>query len=246
MACIVEKNNRYLAIIPARAGSKRIPNKNIKSLGGHPLIVWTIKAAKNSNSFVDILVSTDCEEIAKISKMAGALVPWLRPDEISSDTAKSSDVIAHATKWYEKEFGSIEAVMLLQPTSPFRTHKSIRKAIEIYEEQIIQNKKNSVISVAIAETHPAWTFVEKKGHFVPCMGWEILKLRSQELPKAYALNGAIYLITSERAKNGEDIISEDFIPYLMQNIYESIDIDTLEDWNTAVNCLNQGLIDITS
>lgn len=237
------KKNRYLAIIPARAGSKRIPGKNTKSLGGQPLIGWTIKAAKNSNSFVDILVSTDCEVTAKISKKAGALVPWLRPDELSSDTAKSTDVIAHATKWYEKEFGCIEAVMMLQPTSPFRTHKSIQEAIEIYEEQILQDKKNSVISVAIAETHPAWTFIDKSGNFEPCMGWEIFKLRSQELPKAYALNGAIYLITSERARNGENIVSEGFIPYLMQNDYECIDIDTIKDWNKAVNCLKQGLID---
>ena len=94
---------RILALITARGGSKRLPGKNIRSLGGKPLIVWSINIAKDIAEVVDILVSTDDTEIAEIAKNAGALVPWLRPSELATDTASSVDVFLHALKWYEEK-----------------------------------------------------------------------------------------------------------------------------------------------
>ena len=112
---------RILALIPARSGSKRVPDKNIRLLGGKPLIVWTIVMALGITGICDVLVSTDSIEIQTISSAAGAKVPWLRPDQIATDEASSVDVAIHALDWYEKECGEIGGLLLLQPTSPFRT-----------------------------------------------------------------------------------------------------------------------------
>ncbi|HIF59709.1 MAG TPA: acylneuraminate cytidylyltransferase family protein, partial [Rhodospirillales bacterium] len=123
---------RILALITARGGSKRIPGKNIRPLGGKPLIVWSINVAKDIAGIVDILVSTDDKNILEIAKSAGALVPWSRPPELATDTASSVDVCLHALAWYEKEIGRIDGLMLLQPTSPFRSRKSVLRGIELF------------------------------------------------------------------------------------------------------------------
>ena len=119
---------RLLAIVPARGGSKRLPRKNVLLLGGKPLIAWTIDAARDSGCFVDVLVSTDDAEIADRARAHGALVPWLRPPEFATDTARSIDVVLHALDWYERERGAVAGMMLLQPTSPFRTAGKIGRA----------------------------------------------------------------------------------------------------------------------
>ncbi len=125
---------RILAVIPARGGSKRLPRKNIRPLGGIPLIFWSINAAKGISEICDILVSTDDPEIAEVTKNTGALVPWLRPRELATDTAQSVDVCLHALEWYEKEKGKVDGLMLLQPTSPFRTRGSILRGIELFDK----------------------------------------------------------------------------------------------------------------
>ena len=99
---------RILALVTARAGSKRLPGKNIRPLGGKPLIVWSIDIAKNIREICDILVSTDCPDIAAVSQKAGAYVPWLRPAELATDTASSVDVAIHALDWYEAEKGAVD------------------------------------------------------------------------------------------------------------------------------------------
>ena len=98
-------DRRLLAIVPARGGSKRLPRKNLLPMGGKPLIAWTLDAAVQSGCFVDVLVSTDDAEIAEAALSHGALVPWLRPAEFATDTARSIDVVLHALDWYEREIG---------------------------------------------------------------------------------------------------------------------------------------------
>jgi CMP-N,N'-diacetyllegionaminic acid synthase len=223
---------RLLTLVPARGGSKRLPRKNVLSLGGRPLIRWTIDTARDSGVCDDALVSTDDEEIASVARQAGALVPWLRPAELASDSASSASVIAHALAWYERERGPIDAVLLLQPTSPFRTTRSIRDALRIYADQ--QGRvRNPVVSVSPATTHPAWTFTLQDGALRPSLGWEPLTLRSQELPPAYALNGAIYVIPAEDARAARPIVRAGVIPFVMTGARESMDIDTADDWALA-------------
>ncbi len=230
---------RILAIVPARGGSKRIPRKNLIPLGGRPLIHWTIEAARTSCVCDEVLVSTDDKEIAELARDAGATVPWLRPADLATDTARSSDVIAHALDWYEKSYGAVDAVLLLQPTNPFRSAASIRGAVRIYADQP-GPRQHPVVSVSPAASHPAWTFTCQGAELKPCFGWEPLTQRSQDLPPAYALNGAVYVIPAEDARAALPIVRPGLLPYVMTSQRESLDIDTEEDWAMALFWVNNG------
>ncbi len=120
---------KILALIPARGESKRLKNKNILDLGGKPLVNWSIEQAVAIENIVDVLVSTDSEKIAKVSKKAGAIVPWLRPKNLATDNASSVDVAIHAVDWYESQVCTIDGLLLLQPTSPFRSKATIEKQL---------------------------------------------------------------------------------------------------------------------
>jgi CMP-N-acetylneuraminic acid synthetase len=129
----MNKKLKILAIIPARSGSKGIPNKNIKKLSGRPLIYYTIKAALNSKLIDRIIVSSDSEKILKISEKLGAEIPFKRPKNISEDKSLAIEVIQHALNWLEKnEKYFPDAIIYLQPTSPLRTKKHINEAINIF------------------------------------------------------------------------------------------------------------------
>jgi CMP-N-acetylneuraminic acid synthetase len=221
---------RLLAIIPARGGSKRLPRKNVLHLGGKPLIAWSIDAARESGCFVDLLMSTDDAEIADVARAHGALVPWLRPAEFATDTARSIDVVLHALDWYERERGAVDGMMLLQPTSPFRTAATIRAAAERFRAL---GADAPVVGVSPAETHPAWTFSLAGSRMQPFCGWDSLKLRSQDLPPAYTLNGAIYVSTPGRLRATQSFYADDMHALVMTDRAESQDIDTAEDWDHA-------------
>lgn len=221
---------RLLAIVPARGGSKRLPRKNMLPLGGKPLIAWTIDAASQSGCFVDVLVSTDDEEIAAISRRHGSLVPWLRPAELASDTARSIDVVLHALDWYEQAHGAVDGLMLLQPTSPFRTGATIRAGAERFASL---GAGPAVVSVSPAEAHPAWTFLQEGERIRPACGWDSLTLRSQDLPPAYRLNGAVYVATPAQLRATQSFFAEDMNALVMPDPEESEDIDTPQDWARA-------------
>ncbi len=223
---------RILVLITARGGSKRLPGKNIRLLGGQPLIVWSINIAKNIPEVVEILVSTDDKEIAEIAKSAGALVPWLRPQKLATDTASSVDVCLHALEWYEKESGKVDGLMLLQPTSPFRSRKSVLQGVELFSS----NQHRPVIGVSEAKSHPMWCFEIENGIMRPFLR-EVngLHMRSQDLPSAYVVNGAFYLISPEEFRKQRLFYTENAVPLIAATPEESIDIDTEWDWKLAEN-----------
>lgn len=225
---------RLLAVVPARGGSKRLPRKNLLQLGDKPLIAWTLDAAVESQCFVDVLVSTDDEEIAETAKAYGALVPWLRPAEFATDTASSIDVVLHALDWYERERGTVNGVMLLQPTSPFRSSVTIKEAAVRFQEL---GADASVVSVSLAANHPAWTFSVAGSLMQPFCGWDSLKLRSQDLPPAYTLNGAIYVSAPARLRAMRSFYGHDMQALVMSDLIESQDIDTDEDWAIALRAV---------
>ena len=144
------KNKKFLAIIPARGGSKSIPNKNIMSICGKPLIAYTIEAAKQSKYIDEIIVSTDSDIIKMVAQQYGAKVPFLRPKELSNDTAKSIDVVMHVIDFYKENNISFDYVILLQPTSPLRTFKHLDDAIE----KLIESNSTSLVSVCEADENP--------------------------------------------------------------------------------------------
>ena len=114
---------KILAVIPARSGSKRLPKKNLARLGGDSLIKRSFDAVKGIKEVQDVLLSSDSEEIVRHGENIGLLAPWLRPSELSDDSAKTTDVVIHALSWYQSKFKKIDAVLVLQPTSPFRKKK---------------------------------------------------------------------------------------------------------------------------
>ena len=226
---------RLLALVPARAGSKRLPGKNIRLLGGKPLIVWSIEVAKSVAGICDVLVSTDDPAIAAVCEKAGALVPWLRPAELATDTASSVDVALHALGWYESEKGAVDGLLLLQPTSPFRTRETISKAIALFEKE---HGKHPVTSVSPASCHPAWCFRLNTQCMEPFLGWKNSKTRSQDLEPAYMLNGALYLIAPQILRRNLSFLATDCRPIVMGNAIECVDIDTELDWRVATAALN--------
>lgn len=226
---------KILAVVPARGGSKRLPGKNIKVLGGRPLIAWTIEEARASDVLLDIVVSTDDEAIAEVARIHGASVPGLRPEQLASDTASSVDVVLHALDRYEAVHGEVDGVMLLQPTSPFRTRQSIRKALELFQAQ----PSRPVVSVCGAAAHPAWCFRLSDDSLEPFLGWDFLTRRSQDLPPAYTLDGSIYLISPALLRETRRFVMPGVVPMVITDAFESLDIDTPDDWDMALNALER-------
>lgn len=225
---------RILALIPARGGSKRLPGKNIRMLGGKPLINWTIEVAKGIPAICEILVSTDDSEIASIAKAAGATVPWLRPKILSNDEATSVDVALHALDWYEAENGKIDGLLLLQPTSPFRKKSSILQGLQLFED----NNRSPVIGVSPVESSPFWTFKKEGKYIVPLLQNHSFGIRKQELPETFISNGSFYLVAPECLRRNRSFGEDKAVPLLNTNKKETIDIDTSWDFQLAIILMN--------
>jgi CMP-N-acetylneuraminic acid synthetase len=220
---------RILALITARGGSKRLPGKNIRPLGGKPLIVWSIDVVKDIPEICDILVSTDDPAIAAICSEAGAYVPWLRPASLATDTASSVDVALHALDWYEAERGAVDGLLLLQPTSPFRTKKTVRTGIELFNKNGLQ----PVLGVSPTHAHPMWTLKTEGEYLVPFMQEHGFGTRSQDLPPALVVNGSFYLISPAELRARRSFVGIKTLPLLIASPQEALDIDTEWDFKMA-------------
>ncbi|MCP6699710.1 acylneuraminate cytidylyltransferase family protein [Pseudomonas donghuensis] len=233
---------KILGIIPARGGSKRLPGKNIKVLDGRPLIAWTIEAALQSRVIDGIVVSTDDPAIAKVATQYGGIVPGLRPEHLATDTATSVDVVLHALDEYEAVHGAVDGVMLLQPTSPFRSAESIRRAVSLFRVDV----SRPVVSVCAASSHPAWCFRLQGDSMEPVLGWEHLSRRSQDLEPAYTLDGSIYLVAPSVLRAQRRFVCPGTVPLVIADSFESLDIDTPEDWDVALRSLDQRAATLSS
>ena len=220
---------RLLGLVPARGGSKRLPGKNIRPLGGIPLLQWTVNGARDIEEICDILVSTDSPEIAKTALAGGALVPWLRPEELATDTASSLAVCLHALDWYEGQHGAIDGVVLLQPSSPFRRRETVEQGIGLFREH-----RRPVVAVSPALTHPSWCYRIEDGALRPYLDDGRLDLRSQDLPPAYAANGTLYIVGTADLRRHQSLYGDGIpLPLLVTGREESLDIDTAFDWAVA-------------
>jgi CMP-N,N'-diacetyllegionaminic acid synthase len=220
---------RILALITARGGSKRLPGKNIRPLGSKPLIVWSIDVAKDISEICDILVSTDNLAIAAICEDSGAYVPWIRPRELATDTASSVDVALHALDWYEAEKGPVDGLLLLQPTSPFRTQTRIRKGIDLFSKEGNQQ----VLGVSPTHSHPMWMLKIEGDYLVPFMQEHGIDTRSQDLPPAYVVNGSFYLTTPAELRACRSFVGPKTVPLFIEAPEEAVDIDTEWDFKMA-------------
>jgi len=218
-----------VGVIPARSGSKGIPNKNIRHLCGKPLIYYTIKAALASRFIQRVIVSTDSIHIADIAKAYGAEVPFLRPAELVMDETPRVLVIRHAVRLLEQQYGvKNDIVVTLQPTSPLRTAEHIDAAIKL----MLRTKAQRVVSVCEAEHSPCWMRrLEPQGTLIELMPQRKKYARRQDLPKIYRLNGAIFADTYP-ALMKEDLQNSKPTAFIMER-KDSIDIDDELDFQVA-------------
>ena len=226
------ENKTFLAIIPARSGSKRLPNKNILPLNGKPLIEYTINAAKKSRYIDEIVVNSDSDRILEIAKRNNVKT-LKRPKDLAKDTSPTINTIIYTLKFYK----GFDFVVLLQPTSPLREYRHIDEAIEF----LLNKNADAVISVCEMEHPPLWSntlpadlsmknFLKK----------EVINKRSQDLPTYYRLNGAIYICRSEKLLREQTFFIEDKIFAYIMDKESSVDIDDEFDFKFAEFLLTKG------
>ena len=210
-------NKTFLAIIPARGGSKRLPRKNILDLCGKPLISWSIEAALKSKYISKVVVSSDDEEILNISSNFGADI-IKRSYELANDTATTFDAIKHTINNLEK----YDYIVLLQPTSPLRNEKHIDEAIELLEEK----QADAIVSVCEMDHSPLWSnTLPKDGNMNNFLRDEVLNKRSQDLEKYYRVNGAVYICKTDKLLENKSFFLKDNIFGYIMDRKSSIDID---------------------
>lgn len=222
---------KILAIIPARGGSKGVPGKNIKFLGGKPLLAYTSEIALQSKLLTEVIVSTDDEQIIEVANNLGLKVPFVRPLELAKDDTPTIDVIIHALKWYQNQGVLFDAICLLQVTSPFRTLEFLDKAII----KFVESGCDSLVSVQKVphEYNPHWVFEENsEGNLQLATGENQIIPRRQELPVAYHRDGSIYITKTEVLLATRSLYGKS-IGFIVSDSDFYVNIDTLQDWEKA-------------
>jgi CMP-N,N'-diacetyllegionaminic acid synthase len=225
---------KILFLIPARKGSKGLPGKNTRILCGKPLIEYSIDfALSNLNQDDELCVSTDDTEVQEIVRSKGIQIPFIRPEELSNDNASSYGVIIHAINHYERLNKYFDAVLLLQPTSPFRIKDDFIQIIKEYDEVT-----DMVVSVKVSKENPYFTLFEEnhKGFLSKSKIGNFE--RRQDCPIVYAFNGSMYLININSIKKSRISDLKNIKKFIMPD-ERSVDIDTLADWTLAEFYLNQ-------
>lgn len=219
-----------LGVIPARGGSKSFPGKNVQLLGGIPLIVHTIRAAQGSGVLDDFLVSTDDTHIREVAHSAGARVPFLRPLELASDEISVWPTVRHAVEHWEAAAGrELEAVVVLQPTSPLRTSEDIDECIRHFRELAAE----VCTTVVAAHDSPYFNMVEVTAESAPfarpCSVVMLNHLRRQDAPPVYALNGAVFVASRSVVWDLENQFRVRRFAISVMPRSRSVDIDSPED-----------------
>jgi CMP-N,N'-diacetyllegionaminic acid synthase len=227
-----------LILVPARAGSKGLPGKNLLRLGGLPLLAWTGRTIEAAGLSARAILSTDDPEIAAVGRAAGLETPFLRPSSLAQDDSPMVEVVEHAVSWMEREGGyPVRAIMLLQPTSPFRRTCRLRQALDL----LAQPGTDGVIGVDTLLRTPSLLFHEAMDGLLQAHApWEAPRLR-QETPPIFSPNGTIYVITRESLRR-ERRLFPDHLRGLPTGRVESIDIDTPEDWELATAVVAAGIV----
>ena len=215
---------KTLVLITARGGSKGIPHKNIKLLAGKPLLHYSIEVALECFNAADICVSTDSLEIKAIAEQTGLAVPFLRPAALAADSSGSNEVILHAIDYYEQIGKQYDALLLLQPTSPFRKKEHLQAALALYSSQTemitgVKETEANPYNILYEEDEKGLLQKSKNGHFT----------RRQDCPVVWQMNGAIYLINIKALSSKGSIALLNKQKLVMDKV-SSLDIDTPLDW----------------
>jgi CMP-N,N'-diacetyllegionaminic acid synthase len=227
---------RVLGLIPARGGSKGIPRKNIKSLGGKPLLQYTVEAALASTRLARVILSTEDEEIAEVGRRCGLEVPFLRPAMLARDDTPTLPVVQHAVRQLEDMDDCYDAVCLLQPTSPFRRSDLIDRCIDLLET----TGADAVVTVlpVPAEYNPHWVYLESEGNLLQLSTGERSPIsRRQELPPAFHREGSVYITRRNVLIEGNSLYGERLAGFRLETA-GSVNIDLPEDWERAARMLS--------
>jgi pseudaminic acid cytidylyltransferase len=221
-------NNKVVAIIPARGGSKRIPNKNIKLFAGQPIISYSIRVAQETGLFHRVIVSTDSLEIAAIAREYGAEAPFLRPAELADDFTGTAEVLCHAIAWLAQEGMQPKFFCCIYATAPFIQANYLKQSYD----KLVSSDATSVFSVT---TYPypiyrSLKITEKE--YIQMIWPEYANFRSQDLPEAYHDAGQFYWANTNKFMKEKSLFAKDSLPVILPR-YLVQDIDTTEDWETA-------------
>jgi len=222
---------KVLGIIPARAGSKGIPQKNKKLLNGKPLLAYTAKAAQQSSLLSKIILSTDDLQTAEVGQGLGLEVPFLRPKTLAKDKTPTLLVVQHALRWFNENDDQFEAVCILQPTNPFRSKGFIDRAIRKFSDL----NCDSLISVLKVpnEFNPHWVFKPDNNNFLKIVtGDKYIIPRRQELPVTFFRDGSVYITKSSVVLEKNSFYGSS-IGYIQSSQEFYVNLDSLEDWNRA-------------
>jgi CMP-N,N'-diacetyllegionaminic acid synthase len=224
------KTAPLLGLIPARGGSKGIPRKNIRNLGGKPLIAYTIEAAKAARCLSGVFVDSDDPEIVQAALRAGAEAPWLRPAALSTDSASVVDAVIHFVRRFETERGILpQGVVLLQPTSPFRSSTSIKSGVDLF----FRSRGESVVSVSPVKEHPHWARkIDQDGVLQEFIPGAVDPACRQDLPPAFVQDGALFISTVANLEARRSFLSP-LTRAIITPANESLDLDVPRDWEYA-------------
>ncbi len=222
------KNKTFLAIIPARGGSKGLPGKNIKELCGKPLIAWSIEAGLSSKYLDEVMVTTDSGEIADVAQKYGAKVPFLRPTELATDTATTFDAVKHVIYFYKENLGQeFDYVVLLEPTSPLREQSDIDGAIE----RLLASEADSIVGICkTVSQNPAFLVVKQDGDYISgYQNKDMRALRRQDIDDVYFFEGSIYISKVDVLLDKKTFYHAGTIGYEVPK-YKSLEIDDMDDF----------------
>jgi CMP-N-acetylneuraminic acid synthetase len=225
-------DGRVLGLIPARGGSKGIPRKNVRLLGGKPVLQWTVEAGGASKYIDRLILSTEDAEIAGLGRSMGVEVPFQRPDSASTDEASADDVIGHALRTLDEEF---DFIVYLQPTSPFRSTADIDGSLET----LVASGADSCVSVTESRSKPEWLFYLDGGNALKPVLGELTRHRRQQLQTAYELNGAVYASRVAAYQRWHTFFTERSVAWVMPP-QRSVDLDEPDDFDHAEWLLRQG------
>ncbi|MEF9949765.1 MAG: acylneuraminate cytidylyltransferase family protein [Mucinivorans sp.] len=224
---------RILAIIPARGGSRGIPNKNIKALASRPLIAYSIDVAREIVSDEDICLSTDSNEIAAVASRCGLAVPFIRPAALAGDSSGTVGVLLHALDFYRQQGKEYDVILLLQPTSPFRTAEHVRQALALFNattDMVVSVKASSSASVLCLEDEHGYVHNVFNASHSP----------RQECASFWEYNGAIYVISVPKLLSARSLAFDHIVKYEMP-VESSLDLDTMLDWSIAEMVISGGV-----
>jgi CMP-N-acetylneuraminic acid synthetase len=218
---------RYLGVIPARGGSKRVPGKNLRPLAGKPLLAYTFEAARSSRRLTAVVVSTDSEDIARFASGHGVDPQGLRPAGLARDKSPVTGALRDALAKFERRRPRVDAVVLLQPTSPFRSGRHIDEAIARFEA----SRADTVTAVRQVKDHPWWVWKRAGARLYPWHTSRKMAAQRGDLPEAYVETGAVFVIRRALVERGA-IYGKRVVPLVMDDL-ASIDIDTPLDFAWA-------------